>query len=188
MDLELVGLTWEQLQEDVLRLGKAIRSSGFKPDIIIAIARGGWVIGRMLSDILGVRKAAGLTISFYEEVGKKSRKPVIVQPLSVDIRGLKALVVDDIVDTGATLKLAVNHVLERGASEVRSAAPYIKPWSRFLPDYYVRSVDKWVVFPYEFFETLESLRKITGDANAERLMKVLSRGKSVRVIEREGTT
>jgi len=180
MGLEIVGLTWQQLNDDVLMLGKSIAESGFKPDLLVAVARGGWVIGRMLSDILGVKRAVGITISSYEDVGKRKGEPVILQPLNIDIRGLRVLVVDDIVDTGATLKVAVDHVRGKGALEVKSAAPYVKPWSTFRPDYYVRIVDKWVVFPYEYFETLESLRKLSG-VNAEEVMKSLFRGKSVRV-------
>ena len=178
--MEIVGLTWHQLNKDVLELGRNIVESGFKPDLLVAVARGGWVIGRMLSDILGVKRAVGITISSYEDVGKRRGGPVILQPLNINVEALRVLVVDDIVDTGATLKVAVDHVRSKGAMEVKSAAPYVKPWSAFKPDYYVKVVDKWVVFPYEYFETLESLRKL-GSVNAEEVMKSLFRGKSVRV-------
>jgi len=171
MGSELLVVSWDELFRDVVRLGKEIRKSGFEPNLLVAVARGGWVIGRIISDVLGLKRAAGITIAFYEEVGRAGKAPMITQPLNVDASGLKVLVVDDIVDSGATLKVAVNHVKERGAEEVRSAAPYVKPWSKFEPDYYVKRVDKWVVFPYEYFETVESLKRLGEDVSVENLVK-----------------
>ena len=149
-------ITWEQLQRDIFRLGEKIIESGFKPEVIVAIARGGWVVGRILSDILGVKKVAGITIKFYKAVEKREKEPEIYQSLNIDVKGKRVLLVDDIVDTGKTLSKALQHVKERHAI-VKTATPYVKPHTEMWPDYYVRVVDKWVVFPYEYFETLEDL-------------------------------
>ncbi len=157
--VRLIVLDWEELYWDVFELAKKIKRSGFKPDVLVAIARGGWVIGRILSDLLEVPDVAGLTIKFYTGVDETKTKPEIVQPLVQDVNMKKVLLVDDIVDTGETLKLALEHVKERGAREVKSAAPYIKKWSPITPDYYVRVMDGWVVFPYEYTETIKALEE-----------------------------
>lgn len=155
--VKLVVVDWDDLFWDVYELASKVRKSGYKPDMIVAIARGGWVIGRLLSDFLSVNEAAGLTIRFYKDIGETAEKPQIVQPLRSRLDGKRVLVVDDIVDSGETMKLAVRHVKERGAEEVRAAAPYLKPWSIYKPDYYVKVVDGWVVFPYEYVETMKAL-------------------------------
>ena len=150
-------LSWEDLFWDIVELGRLIKESGFKPDVLVAVARGGWVVGRVLSDLLEVEVALGLTIKFYTGIDERDRRPRIVQPLGVNLEDKNVLLVDDIVDTGETLWLARTHVLSKGASEVRTATPYVKPWARHKPDYYVKVVDKWVVFPYEYVETLKAV-------------------------------
>ncbi len=155
--VRLVVLDWDDLYWDVHELARKIRESGYRPEMLVAVARGGWVIGRLLSDFLSVHEVAGLTIRFYRDIGETEEKPRIIQPLREAASGKKVLIVDDIVDSGETMKLAVKHVLEKGAVEVRTAAPYLKPWSMYKPDYYVRVVEGWVVFPYEYVETMKAL-------------------------------
>ncbi len=155
--VRLVVIDWDQLYWDVYALAGKIRESGYRPQLLVAIARGGWVVGRLLSDFLSVSEVAGLTIRFYKDIGETGEKPRITQPLGESVRGKRVLLVDDIVDTGETMKVAVSHILENGADEAKTAAPYLKPWSMFEPDYYVRVVEGWVVFPYEYVETMKAL-------------------------------
>ncbi len=150
-------LEWEELYWDVYELAKKIKKSDFKADMLVAVARGGWVIGRILSDILGLDNVAGLTIKFYKDIGETDNQPRLIQPLPKELLGKRILLVDDIVDTGETLRVAIDHVKARRALEVRSAVPYIKPWAKVKPDYYIKVFDSWVVFPYEYMETIKSL-------------------------------
>jgi len=129
------------------------------PDVIVVIARGGWVIGRVVSDVLGVNDVASLGVKFYEDVSRTSKHPVITQPLNIDVTEKNVLLLDEVVDTGKTLMLAYNHVKAMKPREVKTAVVYKKPWSLMKPDYYVREVDKWIVFPYELRETLESVMR-----------------------------
>jgi len=155
-------LSWNQLFSDTLRLCKQIKESGYVPDIIVVIARGGWVIGRVVSDILRVNDVASLGVKFYEDVEKTMKQPIITQPLNVDITGKNVLLLDEVVDTGKTLMTAYDHVKSMRPQIVKTAAVYKKPWALIEPDYYVREVDKWIVFPYELRETLESMMKEFG--------------------------
>jgi len=153
---ELWVLGWDEFYWDIFDLGRRIRES-YRPSMIVAVARGGWVVGRVISDLLSVDRVASIGVKFYEEVGKRGRRPEIVQPLSVNVEGEEVLVVDDIADTGETLMLVRDSIESMGPSGVKIAVVYKKPWCRAKVDYYVRETSKWVVFPYEQRETIEYL-------------------------------
>jgi len=153
--MELLILTWDDLLRDVIQLARRLR--GIELDAIVAIARGGLVVARLLSDFIGVRRMASITISYYRGVGERGVKPVIVSEVGMDLRGLRVLLVDDVADTGQTLKVAIAHLKSRGVVRLVTCTAYVKPWCKFMPDYYSRMVDKWIVFPYEQAETAREL-------------------------------
>ena len=43
--------------------------------------------------------------------------------------------------------------------EIRTAVLFKKPWSKFEPDFYLKVVDKWIVFPWDRFETRRIVNK-----------------------------
>jgi hypoxanthine phosphoribosyltransferase len=153
---EFVYISWEQLYLDTLELSKKIAHSGYRPDVMVAIARGGWVVGRILSDLLGIREVYAVTVKFYRDVAKPGDKPTLLQELNVDLASRQILVVDDIVDTGETLKETLRHIFDKKPRELKTAALYVKSWSPIKPDFYVREYSSWVVFPYEIRETLKN--------------------------------
>jgi len=129
-----------------------IRASGFKPDYIVGVSRGGWAPGRILSDLLENNHTLNIKIEFYVGIGKTARKPVVTQPLTEDIAKKKVLVVDDVSDTGESLKVALDHVVEKGAADVKTATVYYKPHSVFKPDFFADSTSDWIIFPWERLE------------------------------------
>ncbi len=149
--------TWNQIYNMLLSQAKKIRQSGFKPDIVIGIARGGWIPARVLSDLLETPDLATVRVEFYLGVAETKKEPVLTQGVSAVVTGKKVLIVDDVADTGKSLKLAREHVLQQGAVEIRTATVYRKPWSIIKPDYYETETSCWVVFPWE---TKETIRKI----------------------------
>ncbi len=151
-------LSWDEFYWDIFDLGRKIEES-YKPDILIAIARGGWVVGRIISDLLEVSKVASIGVRFYKDVGVRDLKPEITQPLSVTVKDQKVLIVDDVADTGETIELVKKHVLEDNPQSVKIAVVYVKPWCKASIDYYVKKTDKWIVFPYEQMETISHLVK-----------------------------
>ncbi|MCC6003149.1 MAG: phosphoribosyltransferase [Thermofilum sp.] len=153
---DFIYITWEQLYRDAVELSRKILQSNYCPDFLIAIARGGWVIGRILSDLLGIRDVLAVTVKFYEGVKTPSGKPILLQELNADLSSKKLLLVDDIVDTGETLKETLKHVNARKPLDVKTATLYVKSWSPLKPDFYVREYSKWVVFPYELKETFRN--------------------------------
>ena len=147
--VKFLFLEWNELYADVIKLGISIIKSGFKPDLIVAIARGGWVIGRLLSDVLDIDNVASIRIRFYKEISETLKEPILEQPIGVNVENKKVLIVDDVVDTGKTIEFAKRYINTLSPSEVKCATLYKKPWAKITPDYYVREVDKWIVFPYE---------------------------------------
>ena len=156
-ELRLLHLSWDDIQRLSEEVAERVRNSGFRPDVIVAISRGGFNPARILSDQLSIQRLASLQIEYYTGVSQRRSDPQIVLPLNADMPGLRAIVVDDVSDSGETLRVARDHVLGRGASEVRVATLHVKPWSSFRPDYYAEEVEAWVVYPWETRETLMSM-------------------------------
>ncbi len=119
-ELKLLAPTWDELFFDTVRLSEKILMKNYRADAIVAIARGGWIVGRLLSDLLEQPNLINLRIEFYDSIGKTKDDPKIVQPIVANIKGFRVLIVDDVVDTGITLLKAVQHVIELGVSEVKT--------------------------------------------------------------------
>ena len=156
-ELELEIPTWEQIYEMLLNLASKIRKDCFEPDVILGVSRGGWPPARVLSDLLENRELANVKTEFYMGVAETRGEPTITQPVSIPVRDKKVLVVDEIADTGKSLQLIQSHLKKQGASEIKIATIYYKPWSVVTPDYYEKESSAWIVFPWERKETVRKL-------------------------------
>jgi hypoxanthine phosphoribosyltransferase len=187
LELEFEVPTWKEIYELLLNLADKIRESGFKPDVIVGVSRGGWPPARIMSDLLENPELANVKAEFYLDIAETKGEPVITQPVSMSVRGKKVLVVDDVADTGESLRLVRLHLIEKGAAEVKIATLYYKPWSIFTPDYYERKTSAWIIFPWEMKETV---RKITekyerqGKSVEEAKRKLVASGMDRRLVER----
>ena len=162
--LEFESPSWNQTYSLILKLSEAIRKSGFEPDVIVGISRGGWIPARILSDLLENPNIANVAAEFYVDIAKTKQKPSIMQSVSVPVNDKRVLVVDDLADTGESLKLVTEHLENQGASEVRIAAIYYKPWSIITPHYYEKETRCWIVFPWDFKETVrKTVEKFIGE-------------------------
>ncbi|MGQ9760046.1 MAG: phosphoribosyltransferase [Candidatus Methanomethylicaceae archaeon] len=158
--MKIIALTWEDIHSSLLNIANKISESRYSPEMIVGIARGGWVVARILSDLLDVKDMASLKIEFYKGIGEKDQKPRITQPVSESPSGKVVLVADDVADTGESLILAKEHIVSHGAKETQLATIHLKPWSRVKPDYYAEITDAWIIYPWEIRETIEHLIKI----------------------------
>lgn len=168
---EYIAPSWDKIYEMLCDLALGIRRSKFKPDLIVGVSRGGWVPARVLSDLLENVRTANVKIEFYVGIEKTVRKPAITQPISEDISNRIVLVVDDVADTGESLRAAVNHVQGRGALSVKTVTIYYKPHSSFKPDFFADTTSNWIVFPWERLEVTKLLLKETsskGQGNSVR--------------------
>jgi hypoxanthine phosphoribosyltransferase len=142
-------LTWEGFGTAVRELATLVADSSFRPEILVAVARGGLIPGGGLSYALGVKLTDAINVEFYTDVEETLPDPVLLAPHldTESIRGRRILVVDDVADSGRTLALVLDLLQEHGA-EARSAVIYGKSRSVVTPDYVWRQTDQWIVFPW----------------------------------------
>lgn len=143
------NLTWELFGEASRNLSQQIVDSGWFPDLIVGVARGGLIPAGAIGYAIGVKEMGAINVEFYTDIGATLPEPVILKPaLDVDsLLGKKVLVVDDVADSGKTLDLVVN-LLKETASEVRSAVIYTKPTTTFEPDFSWKKTDEWINFAW----------------------------------------
>jgi hypoxanthine phosphoribosyltransferase len=163
--MDYLILTWEDVYNLTLRLSERIVKSGFKPDVIVGIARGGWIPARILSDVLFAETLQNIRIEYYSDVGKRGREPKITQPITGTMEGKSVLLVDEVADTGDSMFHAIEHVTALGASDVKSAVLHFKPWSRVAPDYFMVKTESWTVYPWELRESIIALVKVFRNEN-----------------------
>ena len=186
-EIEFEVPTWDQIYEMLLNLVEKIRKNGFKPDIIVGVSRGGWPPARVLSDLMGNPNLANVRAEFYLGVAETKEEPVLTQPVSMKVASKKVLVVDEVADTGKSLKLVKEHIIEQDATEVKIATVYYKPWSIVKPDYYEKETSRWIVFPWETKETVRKIVKKckkTGKPIGEEAAKLVKAGISPRLVEK----
>lgn len=144
---EILG--WDEFGEAARDLARAVRASGFEPDVVVAVARGGLLPAGALSYALGLKACGTLNVEFYTGIDARLPEPVVLPPLldNTALVGRRALVVDDVADTGETLALVQRLVAEH-CDEARTAVLYAKSHSIVAPDFVWRRTDQWITFPW----------------------------------------
>lgn len=175
--MEFLIPSWEDIYSMCIQLADQIKESGFKPDLIVAVARGGWIPGRIMSDLLCNSNVASLKAEFYKDVAETNRKPVISQKVSAPVKGKRILVVDDVADTGESLKLVIAYLKRLRPMEIKIATLHHKPKSILKPDYFIGETDAWIVYPHERHEFVKDMvRKFKkGGMSLEDAKKELKR-------------
>jgi len=153
--------TWNQIYDMLLAQAQKIQSDGYKPDIIVGIARGGLVPSRILADLLETRDFAIITIEYYVGIAQTKQEPVLKQCLHTQLTDKKVLLVDDVSDGGRSLQLAKKHLEQQSAKEIKIATVYAKPGTITKPDYYEKETSHWIVFPWEAKETMAKIMQQT---------------------------
>lgn len=154
-----VAPSWDQIYDLMIDLGKKVKKSGFKPDVIVGVSRGGWPPARIMSDLLNNPNVANIRAEFYQDIGVRSKRPRITQPVTAKVQDRKVLVVDDVADTGLSLQAVRDHLVKKGPKEVRLCTIFYKPHSVCIPDYYAKETTSWIIFPWERVETIRLLSR-----------------------------
>ena len=178
---------WEDVYNGCIELADKIKRNGFRPEIIVGVARGGWIPARILSDLLCNTYVASMKVEFYKDVAETGKKPVISQQVSASVQGKRVLVVDDVADTGQSLAAVRRDLLERKASEVKIATLHYKPKSILRPDFYVRETSAWIVYPHERYEFVRSrVAKFRSEEKSkeEAKQELVRTGLPTRIVER----
>jgi len=179
--------TWDKLYEMLLDLAEKIKESGFKPDTIVGVSRGGWLPARVLTDLLDNPTLANARAEFYLGIAKTEAEPKLTQSVSTEVAGKRVLIVDEVADTGKSLKIIKEHLTNQGAKEIRIATVYYKPWSAVKADYCGKITKCWIVFSWEFKETIRGIVKKRRDDHKsieEAMEKLVKAGVPERLVRR----
>jgi hypothetical protein len=155
--IKYIAPSWDEVYDLLLKLAKKIVDENYRPDLIVGIARGGWIVARILSDLLNIKEIGNIRVEFYEDLLLTRDLPCITQEISVEVRGKKVLLCDDVADTGKSLKVAADYLRSKGVSEMKISTLHLKPKSIVCPNYYVSVTDAWIIYPWEVFETIKSV-------------------------------
>ena len=152
-------ISWDESYDLGRRLAYEVKRSGFRPDLIVAIGRGGYVPARVVSDFLLFSLLASIKIEHWDTAACERPQASVRFPLAVDVQSQKVLIIDDVTDTGKTLRTAVDYMKELGAAEVRTGVLQHKTVSPFVPDYYAEKVAewRWIIYPWAAHEDLVGL-------------------------------
>ena len=163
----------DSLLKDSFQLAWNIYESGYEPNYIIGVWRGGAPVGIAVQEflsVLGVKSDhIAIRTSYYTGMGVKNDS-VQVYGLNYVIRKLESedrlLIVDDVHDTGKSISQIITdlkNACKKNTPEIRIATPYFKPnknESVYKPDYFLHETDQWLVFPHELDGlSLEEIQK-----------------------------
>ena len=156
-NFKCVVTNWDYIYNLCRDVSNDVKDSGYKPDMIIALARGGWFAGRVLCDFLSLDDLTSLKIEHYTGAAIAGEEPQIKYPLSnATVTGKNVLIVDDITDTGKSMVHAKNYVLKQNPKDVRTATLQYLYTSEVEPDYCGEKLEDWawVVYPWNFIEDM----------------------------------
>lgn len=153
-------LTWDDIEEDSEKLSRRIEEKFGTPTIIFGILRGGATVANLLSDRLRMHNVHSVGTKSYKDIAERGELD-LYQPITVaDLSRHDVALVDDVSDTGDTLKdVLSSQIRPRNPRRLCTATLHIKPWTSFVPDFFVRKLDGWIVYPWEKHETIRSLGK-----------------------------
>ena len=154
-------VTWDEIDLWAKNVVKKIRASGFKPDMVVALIRGGLVPARLICDHLHLKNLFAVKVEHWGITAQADMKAKLIQGLDLDLTGKKILVVDDITDTGESLLISTAHLKTKGPAVMKSATLLHIAHSKFEPDFYDIYVPKekwtWFIFPWNFHEDIRTL-------------------------------
>jgi uncharacterized protein len=142
-------LTYDRFGTAVREIAQQVVDSGYEPDLVLSIARGGLALGMGLGYALDVKNLSTVNVEFYTGVDERLEVPIMLPPTpdAVDLSGLKVLIADDVADTGRTLEI-VQQFCAGHVAEARTAVIYEKPWTVIHPEYVWHRTESWIDFPW----------------------------------------
>lgn len=162
MTISKTYITADQLLARSFELGLQVLDSGFRPDIVVGIWRGGAPVAiaiHELFDLAGLRADhIPIRTALYTGIGSTAQAVQVdgLDYLADRVRAeTRVLLVDDVFDSGRSLEAVVARLQAHCAasrSQWRIATPYYKPANNrtgLVPDYYLIECDEWLVFPHE---------------------------------------
>ncbi|SMO47640.1 phosphoribosyltransferase [Halorubrum cibi] len=156
-DFDCTVTNWEYIYGLCRNVSNAVKRADFEPDVVVALARGGWFAGRCICDFLGLDDLTSLKMEHYVGAADKSNEPQIRYPMPEgSVEDKDVLIIDDIADTGGSIRRAEEYVEDRDAGTVRTATLQLLSTSEFEPDFVGERLETWtwVVYPWNFIEDM----------------------------------
>jgi hypoxanthine phosphoribosyltransferase len=143
-------VTWDEVDEWCKSVSDKIYGSGWRPEVIIAISRGGYVPGRLICDQLIVSDLISLQISHWPSATQMAKETVVRYPLDYDLNHKRVLIIDDITDTGESIIIAKDYIwMKCRPDEIKVATlQWISSSSKIKPDFLAEEVKSWVWYQY----------------------------------------
>ena len=160
--MEKLFINANELLKDSFNLAWKIYESGYQPNYIIGVWRGGAPVGIAVQEflsVLGIKSDhIAIRTSYYSDIDKRN-ETVQVYGLNYVIKKIESedrlLVVDDVHDTGNSISQIISDLkkaCKKNFPEIKIATPYFKPNKNRTdrkPDFFIHKTDQWLVFPHE---------------------------------------
>ena len=151
-----------ELLRDSFKLAWQVYESGYRPNYIIGVWRGGAPVGIAVQEFLDILQVPSdhiaIRTSYYKGIGE-TRESVQVYGLKYVIKQVESedslLIVDDVHDTGISVQQIISDLqvaCKKNTPDIKVATPYYKPGKNKTdrkPDFYIHETEKWLVFPHE---------------------------------------
>ncbi len=151
---------WNYIYDLCRDLSQNVIKSHYEPDIVIALARGGWFAGRMVCDFLGISDLISLKVEHYVGTALLADQCTVRYPITDEmVHGKRVLVVDDIADTGKSLEHSVRYINEFRPADCKTGVLQLLFTSETTPDFYAEFLEEWawIVYPWNFIEDMIDL-------------------------------
>ena len=148
-------MSWDLFNELAKKVAVKMNEDNYSPDFMVGLARGGWVLSRVLCDYLGIKDLVSLKVEHWGVTATPDGTAQIKYPIEFDLTGRDVVIVDDITDTGESMKVALECIKKLNPLTVKTAALRNINGSTFTPDYFGDEIAwRWVVFPWNYIEDM----------------------------------
>jgi len=155
-------VSWNDVYSKCEVLSDKIKQSNWRPDTLIAIARSGFVPGRILSDFLGVTDLVSLKVEHWlDTTAQHKDEATIPYRIQFELENKNVLVIDDIVDTGKSMQETIKYLQSFSPKEVKSAVMQYLTCSAYEPNYYADKEECWTWFIYPWNVVEDSCNLVT---------------------------
>ena len=159
-------ISWDSVSRLAYRLAERILDAEYRPDLVVAIARGGYVPARLLCDFLQLYDLASIRVEHYQAGAQQRHGARLKYPFAAEAADRRVLIVDDVCDSGETYQVALEHIAALDPSDIKTVALHFKQGASFEPDYIADELTRWrwLIYPWavtedigEFIRQMENL-------------------------------
>jgi uncharacterized protein len=161
--MDKIYISADELLSSSLKLGALIIKSGFRPDFIVGVWRGGTPVGIAVQELLdfcqiktdhfAIRTSSYTGIAKQDDHVKVYGLHYLIDTMNSDDN---LLILDDVFDSGRSVSAIIaelqKHMRKNMPTDVRVGTVYYKPGknqTKRTPDYYVHKTEQWLIFPHE---------------------------------------